>query len=220
MSERSPALAWADLAAGNERFLSGTPAHPRQDAARRAMLAAEQVPHTALLGCSDSRVSAEILFDQGLGDLFVVRNAGQVASDSAIASIEYAVAVLGVPLVVVLAHDRCGAVNAAVTTSGEDAPALPPLIAAHVAAIQPAVAVVSARGSEAPVDQEAVGAAHLEATVGALLQRSELLSAAVADGSVDIVGARYRLAEGHVERLFAVGAEHAPIPPHPGGHTS
>ena len=195
------------------RFLAGAPAHPRQDVARRSQLAAEQVPHAALLGCSDSRVSAEILFDQGLGDLFVVRNAGQVATDSAVASVEYAVAVLGVPLVVVLAHDGCGAVRAAVEASSRNFPPLPPLIAAHVARIQPAVAAVSALESASPPDQEAVGAAHLEATVTALLERSELLAVAVAEGSVDIVGARYRLAAGRVERLFAVGALHAPHRP-------
>jgi carbonic anhydrase len=206
----TPQTAWQDLAEGNERFLSGAPAHPRQDVARRSELANEQVPHAVVLGCSDSRVSAEILFDQGLGDLFVVRNAGQVASDSALASVEYAVAVLGVPLVVVLAHDRCGAVRAAVESAEPDAAPLPPLIAALVGNIRPAVEAVSAASGGGPIDHEAVGSAHLQATVAALLERSELLAAAVADGSVDVVGTRYRLAAGRVERLFAVGAAHAP----------
>jgi carbonic anhydrase len=140
-----------------------------------------------------------VLFDQGLGDLFVIRNAGQIASASAIASIEYAVAVLGVPLVVVLAHDRCGAVQAAIDAAAPDAPPLPPLIAAHIQAIRPAVHAGLDGGPAA------VGEAHLESTVASLLAASDLLSAAVADGSVDVIGAQYRLAEGRVERRFAVG---------------
>lgn len=191
--------AWQRLAHGNDRFIAGLPEHPHQDAGRRAELAEGQRPVATLLGCSDSRVAAEVLFDQGLGDLFVIRNAGQVASPSALASIEYAVAVLGVPLVVVLAHDRCGAVQAAIDAEQPSAPPLPPLIAAHIDHIRPAVRAAADPGSRA------VGEAHLEATVASLLAQSELLAAAVADGSVDVVGANYRLAEGRVERRFAVG---------------
>ncbi|RZI80239.1 MAG: carbonic anhydrase, partial [Microbacterium sp.] len=84
---------------GNARFVAGEPRHPRQDVERRHELESAQKPRAVLFGCSDSRLAAEIIFDKGLGDLFVVRNAGQVVSDSAIASIEYAVAVLEVPLI-------------------------------------------------------------------------------------------------------------------------
>jgi carbonic anhydrase len=202
----TPAAAWEDLAAGNARFLSGEPAHPRQDADRRAELARTQGPKATFFGCSDSRLAAEIIFDQGIGDLFVVRNAGQVVSDSAVASLEYAVAVLGVPLVVVLAHDRCGAVQAAVDDAAPDGSPLPPLIAAHVAGIRPAVEAARAAAPDGPVEPEIVGRLHLEATVAGLLEASELLSAAVADGNLAIVGAQYRLAEGRVERHVAVGA--------------
>jgi carbonic anhydrase len=191
--------AWRRLADGNDRFVTDQPQHPRQDADRRAQLAEGQKPVAAVLGCSDSRVAAEVLFDQGLGDLFVIRNAGQVASASAIASVEYAVAVLGVSLVVVLAHDRCGAVQAAIDASAPDATPLPPLIAAHIQAIRPAVR--AAAGGDAG----AVGEAHLQSTVASLLAASDLLSVAVANGSVDVIGANYRLAEGRVERRFAVG---------------
>ncbi|MDQ1513775.1 MAG: carbonic anhydrase [Microbacteriaceae bacterium] len=205
-SRPTPAAAWEDLAAGNARFLSGEPAHPRQDADRRAELATTQGPKATFFGCSDSRLAAEIIFDQGIGDLFVVRNAGQVVSPSAVASLEYAVAVLGVPLVVVLAHDGCGAVRAAVDGAGPDGSALPPLIAAHVAPIRPAVEAARAANPDGPVDPEAVGRLHLERTVTGLLEASELLSAAVADGNLAIVGAQYRLAEGRVERHVAIGA--------------
>ena len=97
---------------GNERFVAGEPRHPRQDVERRDELAPR--PDARAPPCSaarDSRLAAEIIFDKGLGDLFVVRNAGQVISDSVVGSLEYAVAVLDVPLIVVLGHDECGAVR-------------------------------------------------------------------------------------------------------------
>jgi carbonic anhydrase len=199
----TPEQAWRELADGNERFLSGAALHPRQDAERRHELATVQVPKATFFGCSDSRLAAEIIFDQGIGDLFVVRNAGQVVSDAAVASLEYAVAVLGVPLVVVLAHDRCGAVQAAIDNAAPDGSALPPRIAQHVAPIRPAVESVLSRTGTA--DPDAVGREHLQRTVADLVAFSELLSAAVADGSLAIVGAQYRLTEGRVERVAAVG---------------
>ena len=202
----TPAQAWQELADGNDRFLADEPMHPRQDAERRALLAGAQVPKATFLGCSDSRLAAEIIFDQGLGDLFVVRNAGQVVSAEAVGSLEYAVAVLGVPLIVVLAHDQCGAVRAAVDDAAPDGSPLPPMIARLVSSIRPAVETVRVAHPGVEVDAEEVGRVHLERTVAGLLQASELLSAAVADGSVAVVGARYRLTEGRVERLFTVGA--------------
>jgi carbonic anhydrase len=206
MTGTTPAQAWQELAEGNARFLSDEPVHPRQDAARRASLASAQVPKATFLGCSDSRLAAEIIFDQGLGDLFVVRNAGQVVSPEAVGSLEFAVAVLGVPLVVVLAHDSCGAVRAAIDDAAPDGSPLPPLIARLVSRIRPAVDAVRTAHPGAAIDAEEVGRAHLERTVAGLLEASELLTAAVADGSVAVVGARYRLAEGRVERLLTVGA--------------
>ena len=110
----TPAQVWGEMERGNERFVAGEPLHPRQDVEHRAELAAAQHPSAALFGCSDSRLAAEIIFDKGLGDLFVVRNAGQIISDSVIGSLEFAVAVLKVPLIIVLGHDNCGAVRAAI----------------------------------------------------------------------------------------------------------
>jgi carbonic anhydrase len=201
----TPSDAWQRLAEGNTRFLVGQPDHPRQDAETRARLATTQTPLATVFGCSDSRVAAEILFDQGLGDLFVVRNAGHIVSDAAVASLEYAVAVLATPVIVVLAHDRCGAVGAAVDAESPDAPPLPPLIAAHVAHIRPAIEAVRRAHPGEPVHAADVIGVHLEATVAELLQVSELLSAAVADGSLAVIGAQYRLAEGRVERRVALG---------------
>ena len=96
---QTPGEVWREMVRGNDRFVAGAPLHPRQDVERRAETATLQTPHAALFGCSDSRLAAEIIFDKGLGDLFVVRNAGQVISDSVIGSLEYAVAVLHVPLI-------------------------------------------------------------------------------------------------------------------------
>jgi carbonic anhydrase len=197
----SPLKAWQEMQRGNARFVSGEPRHPRQDVERRAELANGQRPRAALFGCSDSRLSAEIIFDKGLGDLFVVRNAGQVISDSVVGSLEYAVAVLEVPLIVVLGHDACGAVNAAIDSVALDAPTLPPHIWRQIAPIVPAVRRVQretpGNGADATaIDADLVGREHLRDTVADLLHSSELISEAVADGRLAIVGANYRLAEG------------------------
>lgn len=108
----TPASAWKILWQGNERFVDGTPLHPNQGIADRAALSDGQHPTAVLFGCGDSRVAAEIIFDQGLGDVFVVRTAGHVLDDAVLGSIEYAVEIVNVPLIVVLGHDGCGAVKA------------------------------------------------------------------------------------------------------------
>ncbi|MFG6280241.1 carbonic anhydrase [Microbacterium sp. S16(2024)] len=206
----TPRDVWSQMLEGNRRFVSGAPAHPRQDVERRAELASSQHPTAALFGCSDSRLAAEIIFDQGLGDLFVVRNAGQVISDSVIGSLEYAVGVLEVPLIVVLAHDACGAVGAAIDSTGIDAPTLPAYIWRQIAPIVPAVRRVqraeaaAGRGTER-VDPELVGREHLRHTVADLLRASELISEAVADGRVAVVGANYRLDDGEAVPVVSVG---------------
>lgn len=207
MSTRAtPADVWTEMRQGNVRFVSGEPSHPRQDVDRRHELAGGQRPRAALFGCADSRLAAEIIFDQGLGDLFVVRNAGQVISDSVVGSLEYAVAVLDVPLIVVLGHDECGAVNAAIDSTTIDAPSLPPHIWRQIAPIVPAVRRVIRASGGGPVDAEQVGREHLRDTVGELLHSSELISEAVAEGRLAIVGANYRLAEGTAVPDIIVGA--------------
>ncbi|PJJ71511.1 carbonic anhydrase [Diaminobutyricimonas aerilata] len=201
---RPPAEAWREMRDGNDRFVSGTPLHPRQNVERRHELAGAQAPRAALFGCSDSRLAAEIIFDQGLGDLFVVRNAGQVISSSVIGSLEYAVEVLGVPLIVVLGHDSCGAVRAAIDSQGPDAPTLPPHIRDLIAPIVPAVTRVQAETGA--TDPLIVGREHLRDTVRELLEASELISLAVAEGRLAIVGANYRLHEGKAVSDVVVGS--------------
>ena len=222
-SSPTPAEAWREMQFGNERFVRGEPQHPHQDAERRQLLATVQRPDVALFGCSDSRLAAEIIFDKGIGDLFVVRNAGQVISSSVIGSLEYAVTVLRVPLIVVLGHDSCGAVLAAVESQREDATPLPRHIRDLIAGIVPAVRrVAGAPGAMTGVsldlqadDLEAidvdaldiaeVGREHLRDTVAELLRESELISDAVAAGTLAIVGANYRLLEGRAVPDILIG---------------
>ena len=123
MPNTNPVTAWKALKQGNERFVAGKPEHPSQSIEYRASLAGAQKPTAVLFGCADSRVAAEIIFDQGLGDMFVVRTAGHVIDGAVLGSIEYAVTVLKVPLIAVLGHDSCGAVQA--TLSALDDGAVP-----------------------------------------------------------------------------------------------
>ncbi|WP_120493279.1 carbonic anhydrase [Microbacterium phyllosphaerae] len=206
----TPAAAWKQMQEGNQRFVDDAPRHPNQDVARRKHLAAAQHPVATLFGCSDSRLAAEIIFDLGLGDLFVVRNAGQVIGESIVASLEYAVAVLNVPLIVVLAHDSCGAVRAAIDGTAIDAAPLPPHIWKLIAPIVPAARKVLVENGGTTVDEidaDLVGQEHLRNTVSDLLQSSEVISNAVAEGRLGIVGANYRLAKGTAVPVITVGID-------------
>jgi carbonic anhydrase len=210
-SNTTPAKAWNEMRRGNERFVAGEPRHPRQDVERRAELAGAQSPHAALFGCSDSRLAAEIIFDKGLGDLFVIRNAGQIISSSVLGSLEYAVAVLKVPLIVVLGHDACGAVRAAIDSQAADAPLLPAHIDHLIQKIVPAVRRVSGVTDASPLETEAidaslVGREHLRDTIAEMLERSEMISDAVAAGTLAIVGANYRLLEGRADADIIIGS--------------
>jgi carbonic anhydrase len=215
MPASTPAKAWQQMIRGNDRFVAGEPNHPRQDVERREEVALAQTPMAALFGCSDSRLAAEIIFDKGIGDLFVVRNAGQIISDSVIGSLEYAVGVLRVPLIVVLGHDACGAVLAAIESQGPDAVPLPANITSLISKIVPAVrrvAGVSDTNDDGhpidttTIDSQVVGREHLRDTIAELLDKSELISDAIADGSLAIVGANYRLLEGRAVPDIAIGS--------------
>lgn len=200
------------MAAGNARFVAGSPEHPNQDVNHREATSEAQTPRAALFGCADSRLAAEIIFDNGIGDLFVVRNAGHIISDSVIASLEYATAILGVSLVVVLAHDSCGAVQAAINSREQHPKPLPARITTMLDPIVPSVqAVWLSEHSGTPyvdpakINAETVNRHHLRATVSELLYSSEVLSDAVANGTLGIIGAHYRLSEGRVEPIIAIG---------------
>ena len=215
MPASTPAKAWQQMIRGNDRFVAGEPNHPRQDVERRTEVAAAQTPMAALFGCSDSRLAAEIIFDKGIGDLFVVRNAGQIISDSVIGSLEYAVGVLRVPLIVVLGHDECGAVLAAIESQGPDAVPLPANITTLISKIVPAVRRVAGVSDTdddggpidpTTIDSQVVGREHLRDTIAELLEKSELISDAIAAGSLAIVGANYRLLEGRAVPDIAIGS--------------
>jgi carbonic anhydrase len=207
MPTKRPGKAWQEMMRGNARFVAGEPRHPRQDVERRTELAHHQLPDAALFGCADSRLAAEIIFDKGLGDLFVVRNAGQVISDSVVGSLEYAVGVLGVPLIVVLGHDECGAVRAAIDSRSPEATPLPPHIDGIIQRIVPAVTRVAGADPVDPdtVDASLVGKEHLRDTVSELLERSVMIAESIAAGTLAIVGANYKLTEGRVVPDVVVG---------------
>src|SRR3954464_14560064 len=126
MPNSNPVAAWKALKEGNERFVAGEPLHPSQSIEDRTRLAAGQKPTAVVFGCADSRVAAEIIFDQGLGDMFVVRTAGHVIDSAVLGSVEYAFTVLDVPLIVVLGHASCGAVT--VRLSALDGSVVPELV--------------------------------------------------------------------------------------------
>lgn len=192
MPNTNPATAWKALKEGNERFVAGKPEHPSQSVEHRASLAAGQQPTAVIFGCADSRVAAEIIFDQGLGDMFVVRTAGHVIDSAVLGSIEYAVTVLNVPLVVVLGHDSCGAVNAALTAL--DSGALPEgYVRDVVERVTPSI-LMGRRDGLTRVDE--FEQRHIHETGAQLMARSRAISERVAAGTLAIVGLTYQLADG------------------------
>jgi carbonic anhydrase len=202
-TDLTPAQALQRLRDGNDRFVQGADRTAQTDIARRDSLATGQSPIAAVLACADSRVAPELVFDEGLGEIFSVRNAGQIAEPVGIGSLEYAVAVLGAPVVLVLRHTSCGAVKAA--AHGGELPAAN--IAAVVDAVAPSVQSASAGLADgAAVDPEAVGAAHLEATLKTLFDQSGLISDRVAAGTLALAGGTYDIATGQVEISTVVGA--------------
>lgn len=201
-----PGHALAELLAGNDRFVSGTRIHPNQDAETRAALADTQTPFAVILGCSDSRLAAEIIFDRGLGDVFVVRTAGHTLGAEVLGSIEYAVSVLSTPLVAVLGHSSCGAVTATRDALAEGStPA--GHIRALVDAVAPSVEMAAARGVH---DVDGIVDVHIEHTVAELPRRSPILAEALRAGGCAVVGMSYQLAAG---RVRVVASEPAGVGP-------
>ncbi|MBC2876484.1 MULTISPECIES: carbonic anhydrase [Streptomyces] len=201
----TPRDAFEMLLAGNQRFVTGTPEHPNQDAARRTEVAPAQSPFAVLFGCSDSRLAAEIIFDRGLGDLFVVRTAGHVMGPEVLGSIEYGVSVLGAPLVVVLGHDACGAV-AATRSAVEDGTTAGGYVRDVIERVTPSVLAVRAAGRTE--DQDFI-AEHIRHTVDLLLDRSRVLAEAVDAGRAAVVGLSYRLADGTARLVTVRGLDDA-----------
>lgn len=198
----NPQAAWDALVRGNERFVTGAPAHPRQDIERREALAAKQKPFAAVFGCADSRLSAEIIFDVGLGDLFVVRNAGQVIAETIIGSLELSVEVLGVPLILVLGHDECGAIRATIDATEGTLKSEGEFIHNLVERIRPTVIAANEVGK---FEIDEITELHVQDTINELLTRSKLISDAVKAGKLAVVGANYKLTLGEIHPIVLVG---------------
>ena len=192
----APAEAIAKLKEGNGRYASGKLQHPGQTTERRAELTKDQHPFAVIVSCSDSRVPPEIVFDQGLGDLFVVRVAGNVIDDHSLGSIEYAVDHLGARLIVVLGHQSCGAVKAAKETIAAKSKA-PGHIQSLVTAIQPAVEATAKSDLGATVE------ANVKNVVQALRTSTPILKPKVDSGEVQVIGGYYSLDTGAVTFLGA-----------------
>jgi carbonic anhydrase len=187
------------LKEGNSRYVDGKLQHPRQDRDRRALTAAQgQHPLAAILTCSDSRVPVEIIFDQGIGDIFAVRVAGNVAATDEVGSLEYAVDKRATPLVVVLGHTHCGAISAVM-----DDAKLPPNIANLLEPIKPAVDKAREANPEADKDVllKAAITANIWQAVEDMLRLSPIIREKVRDGQAQVIGALYDLDSGQVQWL-------------------
>jgi carbonic anhydrase len=190
----APAEAISKLKEGNSRYTSGNLQHPGQTTERRTELAKTQHPYAAIVCCSDSRVPPEVVFDQGLGDLFIVRVAGNVINDEGLGSLEYTVDHLGTRLILVLGHQRCGAVDAARETIAAKGKA-PGHIESLVKAIKPAVEAT------AKDDLEATIKANVKNVVQALRSSTPILKAEVDSGKIQVIGGYYSLDTGAVTLL-------------------
>ncbi len=197
----TPALAWQRLREGNKRFVAGTSSHPNQDASRRSSLVENQHPFAVIFGCADSRLAAEIIFDLGLGDAFVVRTAGQVIDDAVLGSLEYSVSELDVPLIVVLGHDSCGAVT--VTKAAVETGQMPVgFMRSLVERITPSV-LTSLRNNQTDINDMVVE--NVKQTSQRLVDSSRVISGAIDSGRTAVIGLTYSLADGRADLVSSIG---------------
>lgn len=200
-STLTPQQAWDTLVEGNRRFVSGTTQRPHSDGERRRELVAGQAPQAVIFGCGDSRVPAEMIFDQGLGDLFVVRTAGHVLDPSVLGSIEFGTEVLRAPLVVVLAHKSCGAINA--TLAAEETGDMPPgYLHTIIERVMPSILHGRKHGL---TTGEQFEAEHARATSELLPQRSQLIRDRIDAGQLAVVAVHYDIGEGEAHVVGTLG---------------
>ena len=200
-STLTPQQAWDTLVEGNQRFVSGTTQRPHSDGERRRELVAGQAPQAVIFGCGDSRVPAEMIFDQGLGDLFVVRTAGHVLDPSVLGSIEFGTEVLRAPLVVVLAHKSCGAINA--TLAAEETGDMPPgYLHTIIERVMPSILHGRKHGL---TTGEQFEAEHARATSELLPQRSQLIRDRIDAGRLAVVAVHYDIGEGEAHVVGTLG---------------
>ncbi len=198
----SAAEVWQSLMAGNQRFVAGK-SQARDLVSLRRKLVSGQSPKAIILSCSDSRVGPELIFDQSLGDIFVVRTAGNVADKVALGSMEYAVEHLHSPLLVVLGHQKCGAVNAA--CSGEKMPSQN--LDAIVEKINPAVVQAKSYAHGDDLVESAIKE-NVRQSAKDILANSAIIRDAVNSGKVTVIEAEYELETGRVEQLQAPAGDH------------
>ncbi|WP_454619296.1 carbonic anhydrase [Bradyrhizobium cenepequi] len=192
----SPDASLKRLMEGNARYVAGVSRRHDFKHEREALVGGQN-PFAAVLSCADSRIAPEYAFDSGRGDLFVCRVAGNFASDETIASMEYTVAMLGTPLILVLGHDNCGAVSATIKSLKDDK-SLPGHIPSLVAAIAPAVKASAGQGGDA---LDNATRQNVIDNVNKLKSATPILSAAVEQNKLKIVGGTYRLSTGRVDLL-------------------
>ncbi|MBU8544031.1 MULTISPECIES: carbonic anhydrase [Roseomonadaceae] len=185
----TPDQALERLMEGNRRFLAGSAPSGPSNLERRIQLATGQAPFAAVLGCADSRAAPEVLFQAGLGEIFVARNAGNLADTGAIGSLEYAVGNLGVPLIMVLGHEHCGAAGAALAMAQQNL-ALPAHLRDMLLPILPAALTALRAGGDT---LDGTVRANVTLNVGRLQTESSVLAAAVQAGRLKVVGAHYDL---------------------------
>ncbi len=193
----TPAAVWEQLLEGNARFADDSVKRPNSDRNRREELRGGQAPVAAILSCSDSRVPVEMLFDAGLGDIFVIRTAGGCVDAAVSGSLDFAVDALGVNLVIVLSHEACGAIGAAIKAV-DDAEVPLGLQRVFVEKIAPSVIEAKAHGKSGGAEIEK---AHAGITAEHLIDRIPAIQEGLKAGTLGVVAARYRLEDGRVETV-------------------
>lgn len=208
---RSALEALAELRDGNRRFADGRPEGRAGMITRRENLRDQQAPFAIILGCSDSRVPAEIIFDQGLGDLFVIRVAGNIVQPSQIGSVEYAATTFGTRLVVVLGHSRCGAVEATLQQLTGSLDARSPNLRSIVEFVRPSVEALldEGMGEDPEALVERAVRANVRASAEQMRHGSDVIEALERDAGLLIVGAEYSLETGLVDFFDGVPEDHS-----------
>ena len=195
MPTSTPVTAWKALKEGNERFVAGKPQHPSQGIEHRASLAAAQTPNAVVFGCADSRVAAEIIFDQGIGDVFGIRIAGNIVNEDVLGSMEYATKVVGSKLVVVLGHTSCGAVKGSIDDAKLGN------LTALLAKIRPAVSASGPGSAKDDAYVNTVAQANVSQAIKEIREKSPTIKAQLDAGTVGLVGAIYDVSTGKVTFL-------------------
>ena len=185
-----------NLLEGNKRYYSGKSVHPNNNQETRNKLIKKQTPVAIVVSCSDSRAPVEVLFDVGIGDLFVIRSAGHVLTESEMASIEYGIEHLNVKLLIVMGHSSCGAVTSALNHKDEK---LSPNMSLLINRIKPAIEKAKKNGGDENLLEKSINC-HVHETINYIKQDKEI-SKLIDELKVDVVAAKYNIENGKVEKI-------------------